>query len=516
MSRTRNPRPHTPMASAPPPRVRVALYRRASTDEANQPYSLDAQEERLRRYVDAHPEWTVVADFVERASAKDVSGRPQLLDLLDQAADGAFDRVVVARIDRWSRSLMDLLDTVNRLDQVGVGFHSATEEFDTASPMGRLTMQMLGVFAEFERSLIIDRIRRGNAAKIARGIPLTSRVGYGLSVDEQGQVVSDPATFGTVQRIFAEYTAGEHGTKAIAARLNADHLPAPGRRPWSAQSVSHVLANRTFLGELWHRDRWYPGAHEPLIDPDLYARAEALTRHRSSPATAARRRGNYLLSGTITCARCGGAYVGTAGTSRTRQQVRYYSCGASRRYGAATCDGPTLPATELEALVTDALLEAYADPVLFAEAITAARAQHATTTAPAAAELDVVRAELAKKRRVLDRYQADYEAGELTAARYEQRAAELEADVTALTARQDTLQRTLNGPQTPETPTPAEHAALLDHLRRAVRTGDIAARKDLFTALVERVEVRARDDIRPTFRLYGLHPAATAEGDCEG
>ena len=136
-----------PITDSGTPTVRVALYRRASTDEANQPYSLDAQEQRLRPYAASHPGWQVVGDYVERASAKDIEGRPQLKALLKAAAAGEFDLVLVARIDRWSRSLGDLLYTVDDLAAAGVAFHSATEHFDTATPMGKLTLQMLGIFA---------------------------------------------------------------------------------------------------------------------------------------------------------------------------------------------------------------------------------------------------------------------------------------------------------------------------------------------------------------------------------
>lgn len=95
------------------------------------------------------------------ASAKDVIGRPQLQQLLHDAAAGKFDLVLVARIDRWSRNLADLLDTVSFLEKHGVAFHSATEHFDTTSPMGKMILSMLGMFAEFERAMIIDRIIRG-------------------------------------------------------------------------------------------------------------------------------------------------------------------------------------------------------------------------------------------------------------------------------------------------------------------------------------------------------------------
>ena len=125
-------------ANAVTPAVRVALYRRASTDEGNQPFSLDAQEQRLLPYVASQPGWTVVGDYVERASGKDIDGRPELQRLLADAEQGRFDQVLVARIDRWSRSLIDLLDSVAHLAAHHVSFHSATEHFDTTTPLGKL------------------------------------------------------------------------------------------------------------------------------------------------------------------------------------------------------------------------------------------------------------------------------------------------------------------------------------------------------------------------------------------
>ena len=148
--------------------IRVARYRRASTDEGNQPYSLDAQELRLVPYIGSHPGWVEAGDYVERASAKDVIGRPQLQQLLHDAAAGKFDLVLVARIDRWSRNPADLLKTVTCLSEHNVALRSATEPCDTSNRDGQDARAKMGIFAELERGLIIDRIARGNASKISR------------------------------------------------------------------------------------------------------------------------------------------------------------------------------------------------------------------------------------------------------------------------------------------------------------------------------------------------------------
>jgi site-specific DNA recombinase len=510
MSRRRTSSALTPPAAASAPQaVRVALYRRASTDdEGNQPFSLDAQLQRLQPYVPSHPGWAIVEDYVERASAKDIDGRPQLKRLLKDATTGRFDLVLVARIDRWSRSLVDLLDTVAYLDTNAVAFHSATEHFDTTTPMGKLLLQMLGMFAEFERSLIIDRIVRGNAAKIAQGRPLNSRVGYGLRLDEDGRIAADKATIGTVKRIFTEYTAAERrGTKAIATGLNEDGLPGPGGKRWSADSVSRVLRNRAFVGELWHKDRWHPGAHPALVDPVMFEEAQTIATARTDASTAARSRGDFLLSGTIRCAHCQGAYLGTSGTARSGEAVRYYTCGHARRYGASSCPGPSVPAAELEQLITDVLLASYSDSALFTQAIEHHLAQQDAAREPLAEQLTATRAALTDKQRVRQRYQDDYEAGRLAAERYDARAAELDQDIASLQAHMAELELAMDVTAMPRVPSPDELTGLRERLTEGVKEGSVPVRKALFAALVERIEVRDLDDIQPTFRLYD--PAAT-------
>ena len=268
------------------------------------------------------------------------------------------------------------------------------------------------MFAEFERDTIIDRIHRGNQTKLKKGIPLSSRVGYGLKLTKQGRIKEDAATIGVVERIFTEYARRSSGFRAIADGLNADHIPSPSGAQWSPQSVANVLRNRAFAGEVRHRDKWLPGAHKPIIDTELFEAAQTLLGERSArgPSKAALR-GDFVLTGLVTCARCGGAYVGTSGTSKTKVKVRYYSCGAARKYGSKHCAGPSLPAEELEKLVSEALLDSYADSALFTEAIEHHLATQADAREPLQRELRSVQQTLGERQRVLRRYRDDYEAG---------------------------------------------------------------------------------------------------------
>lgn len=235
---------------------RLVGYLRASTDEENQPYTLGVQEEKVRAYVASQDGMELVGLYCERASAKDIEGRPEFLRLLEDAAAAKFDTVVVYKVDRWSRRLADLLATVEFLDRHNVAFASVTEPIDTTTHLGKMVLQILGSFAEFERGLIVERVTRGIEAKLGKGLPLTSMVGFGLRVNAQGVVEKDPATFAVVERIFTDYTTKQLGTKAIATALQEDGLPTPGSSPWGPPAVARVLRNRTFIGELPFRDGW--------------------------------------------------------------------------------------------------------------------------------------------------------------------------------------------------------------------------------------------------------------------
>lgn len=271
------------------------------------------------------------------------------------------------------------------------------------------------------------------------------------------------------------------------------------------------MKNRAFAGEIRHRDAWLPGAHEPVLDADLLAAAQALLNRRATAAgpSPAALRGEFVLTGLVSCGRCGGSYVGTSGTSKTKVKVRYYSCGTARKYGAKTCAGPSLPAEELEELVTEALLEVYRDNALFDEAIAKHLVEQETTREPLEHELAALRTSLANKQRILGRYRDDYEAARISAERYEARSVELEEDVAALTARAAALEARLGTVLLPTAPSVEQLAAMRRHLVHGVRHADPRLRKAVLNALVAGLEVHERDDIRPTFRLYDA--AATGQ-----
>ncbi len=165
--------------------VRVGIYVRRSTDDEHQPYSIEAQDTRLDAYIGSQPGCRIVARFPDDASGA-TTEREGLQSALAAARAGLIDVLLVYRVDRFSRNLRDMVMLLDELDSAGVVFRSATEPFDTSTPMGRMLVQMLGMFAQFERDTIIDRVT-GMERKHAKGKWKGGKRPFGYQVDKTTQ-----------------------------------------------------------------------------------------------------------------------------------------------------------------------------------------------------------------------------------------------------------------------------------------------------------------------------------------
>jgi DNA invertase Pin-like site-specific DNA recombinase len=179
--------------------TRVAIVTRISTDEVNQPYSLEAQATGLEAFVASQPGQAITHRFVDQASGATLE-RPGLQAALASAKAGEFDVLLVYRIDRISRSIVGLMTIVEALDAAGVALRSATEPIDTHGPVGRMLLQLLGIFAEFERSLLIDRITKGFERKAARGEWFAGPGPFGYRLEPATKTLAaEPAEAAVVQ-----------------------------------------------------------------------------------------------------------------------------------------------------------------------------------------------------------------------------------------------------------------------------------------------------------------------------
>jgi site-specific DNA recombinase len=483
------------------PIVRVALYTRISTDETNQPYSLGAQRDRLEAYITSQPGWTIVERYTDQASARNLD-RPGLTAARAGAAAGRFDLLLVYRVDRLSRNLGDLITIGEELQRTGVGLRSATESFDTADPAGRMLFQLLGSFAEFERTTMHDRINSGLERKASRaewtgGAP---PFGYRKERDESF-LRPDPATAPIVRSIFTRYVQTRDGARAIAAWLDAQGIRTRNGTQWGTSGVLALLRRRTYIGEVSFRGQWRASPHEPLLERELFDAAQAILDQRAaSPAVRRSNPADYLFSTlSIVCDRCGHPMVGASAHGRGGKSYTYYTCSTRARRGPSGCDQERLPKDELEEAILAQMTEVYADTSLVAAALEEAQAESRARDTERSAERHRLEAHATELRRKIDRYVAGFEAGEL-------RASFLQSRTEVLQAQLETVETALA--QEPALEPPSGHIdvalvswGLSQALGEVLASTSPRLTKELLRVLIKEIRVVSPLDIRPTYRV---------------
>ena len=360
-------------------KLRCAVYTRKSTEEGlEQAFnSLDAQREACEAYIASQRAegWMLVHDRYDDGG---VSGgtldRPALKRLLADIEAGLVAVVVVYKIDRLSRSLMDFARLVETFDQHEVTFVSVTQSFNTTTSMGRLTLNILLSFAQFEREVIGERVRDKIAASRARGMWMGGPVPLGYRVEHRKLVV-DAAGAATVRRVFEGFAELGSATRLLLL-LRAEGLVTRTGRPFDKGAVYKLLVNRTYLGEAVHKGRAYPGEHAGIIPRDLWDRVHAILAE-SPRARAARNRDRppALLRGLLYGP--DGRAMSPTHTRKKGRLYRYYVSQAVLQGGAVANDSAVrrLPAGEIEGLVLGQVRALLRQPEVVVGTWRAARAE---------------------------------------------------------------------------------------------------------------------------------------------
>ena len=371
-------------------RRRCAIYTRKSTDENldNGFNSLDAQREAAEAYIASqrHEGWAALpARYDDGGYSGGTLERPGLQRLLTDVEAGFVDCVVVYKVDRLSRSLLDFTRIVEAFDRKGVSFVSVTQQFNTTSSMGRLTLNILLSFAQFEREIIGERIRDKVAATKRKGKYCGGMPVLGYDVDRGAKrLVVNPQEAELVRHIFLRFI--ETGsTTELAKELNAaGHLTKswttrtgrlnPGR-PWDKGYIYRLLNNPLYVGEVSHKGERYPGEHEAIVPCRLWDQAHGiLDRNHRARGAQTRAQTEALLKGIIRCAHCGCA-MGPSFTKRRGKLYRYYLCVHASKNGYDTCPTKTLAAGEIERIVINQLRAILRAPEFLAQTYRTARAQ---------------------------------------------------------------------------------------------------------------------------------------------
>ncbi len=270
--------------------------------------------------------------------------RPGLKRALALVREGHADGIVVAKLDRFGRTLEVPL-VIRGLVDDGKVFLSAADQFDTSTPMGRFALGMMSLVATLERERHIETWGNSTRNAIQRGVAI--RVPYGYRRGSDGHLEPAEPAAGVVRKAFALRASG-HGINTIADALNTDGIPPTHARQWTRQTVRAMLRVRTYLGEAYYGEHVTVGAHEPLVSAQTWQAAQTPRGH-------AHARGKSMLTGLVRCAGCG--YIMGAGSSRGG---RRYNC--NRHHGGGRCPSPTsVGAEKLEDHVVAAFLELYCD-----------------------------------------------------------------------------------------------------------------------------------------------------------
>ncbi len=284
-------------------KLRCAVYTRKSTDEGLEKEfnTLDAQREACEAYVASQRAegWTLVRDrYDDGGFSGGTLERPALKRLLADIEQGLVDVIVVYKIDRLSRSLMDFAKLVETMEAHGVTFVSVTQSFNTTTSMGRLTLNILLSFAQFEREVIGERIRDKVAASKARGMWMGGKVPLGYDVANRKLVVNEPEA-ARVRRVFELFVETGSGVETVR-RLQAEGVTAKSGRPLDKGDVYKILNLRTYIGEVTHKENVYRGEHEAIVPRDLWDQAHAILQvSPRSRAAQSRQHAPALLKGLI-------------------------------------------------------------------------------------------------------------------------------------------------------------------------------------------------------------------------
>ena len=370
------------------PVVRCAIYTRKSTEEGlEQEFnSLDAQRESGEAYITAqrHEGWQLLPEhYNDGGFTGGNMDRPALKRLMADIEAGKVDCVIVYKVDRLSRSLLDFARMMEVFDQHQVSFVSVTQQFNTASSMGRLVLNVLLSFAQFEREMISERIRDKIAAtrrkgKWSGGMPL---LGYTV---ENTKLVVDETEAAQVRQIFdlyLEYQALLPTVKELnrrgwmTKRWVTKKGGTKGGHPFTKNSLYALLTNVTYLGQIKYKDEVHAGEHAAIITQDLYDRVQqVLLRNGHSGGRAVRNKHGALLKGLLRCGSCQCAMSHTY-TCKGNRRYRYYLCGHAQRNGRDQCPAPSVSAGEIERFVVDQIHQIGTDPKLITETIRQVRLQ---------------------------------------------------------------------------------------------------------------------------------------------
>jgi site-specific DNA recombinase len=384
----------------PPATVRCAIYTRKSTEEGLEQNfnSLDAQREAALAYIQSqrHEGWKCLpVRYDDGGFTGGNMDRPALQRLLADVEAGQIDCVVAYKVDRLSRSLLDFARIIGIFEKHHVAFVSITQQFNSATSMGRLVLNVLLSFAQFEREIISERTRDKIAAtrrkgKWSGGLPV-----LGYDVDPQVlRLVVNHKEATRVRAIFDLYLMHQAllpvvrelerrgwRTKAWVTRKGRKM----GGQPFTKTNLHKLLTNATYAGKLRYKTELHNGEHAAIVDPVKWQKVQELLKRNRHQGSTERNGSGAILKGLLHCRPCGCAMTPTHAT-KSGKRYRYYVCSSAQKRGWERCPSQSVPAGQVERIVVEQISKAGHDQERLQKILTEASKQRHSRLAPVESE----------------------------------------------------------------------------------------------------------------------------------
>lgn len=354
---------------------RIGGYIRVSTEKQVMGYSIEGQITQIEQYCQFNG-YELVDIYADRGISGKSMNRPELQRMLNDAKNGKLDCVMVYKTNRLARNTSDLLTIVEELHRQNVEFFSLSERMEVKNSTGKLMLQILASFSEFERNTILENIYTGQRQRALEGyyqgnLPL----GYNNIPDNKKELMINQHEANIVKYIFESYAKG-HGYRKIANALNHKGYVTKKGNPFSISAVTYILSNPFYIGKIqfakykdWNDKRRKglndkpviaEGKHTPIISQSLWDKVQA-RKKQVSEKPQVHGKGTNILTGLISCPQCSAPMAASNTTNTlkdgTKKRIRYYSCSNFRNKGSKVCSANSVRADVIEKYVMDQILE---------------------------------------------------------------------------------------------------------------------------------------------------------------
>ena len=402
---------------------KVAIYCRVSTTEqAEEGYSIDEQNIKIREYCEreGHEIYNLYED--RGISGKNITNRPGIKQLLQDATENKFDLVIVWKLNRISRKLLDILNIVELLNKHNIAFRSLTENFETETPSGKLQLNIMGAIGEFERETIAENVKMGLLARAKEGRWNGGVVlGYDLvELNNEGKkrkntvLKINEKEANTVRRIFELYSQG-HGYKAVVNRINKEGHKTKRNGEFAVSTVKEILQNPVYIGKIrynvrqdWSKKRrnninanpiLSDGIHEPIIDVETWNKVQVILKERSKKHNKVYDC-EFPLTGILKCPVCGAGMTINRSTAKrkdgTRRINEYYSCGNWKNKGTAVCNSNSIRVEVADEYVLNKIMDLINDESILRKVVDNINNNKSTKLKPILQQLEQINKEIEK------------------------------------------------------------------------------------------------------------------------